>query len=167
MCITSYRPLLFVLGFGLLAAGCMPLGFPTRSSDSRYPDSRRAPSRTEAAVYARVSNDADRYVRGLDRALRLDRRQERRLHDLLTDRAYDRVRRTHARDRNRAYPFPRRAGDRYNRSWWRSTDRQIERVLDRRQKRVHRDLVRGRDDRGHGNRGRGNRGRGHLPGRGD
>ena len=160
MRIPTYRPLLFVLGFGLLAAGCMPLGISTRSSDSRYPDSRRAPSRTEAAVYTRVANDAGRYVRDLDRALRLDRRQERRLHDLLTDRAYDRVRRTHARDRNRAYPFPRRAGDRFNRSWWRSTDRQVERVLDRRQQRIYRDLV--RDDRG-----RGHRGRGHLPGRGN
>ncbi|MDX1530794.1 MAG: hypothetical protein R3362_04645, partial [Rhodothermales bacterium] len=57
------------------------------------------------------------------------------------------------------------------RRWWSRTDREIERVLDRRQRRVYRDLVhdryerRGRyDHRGRdGHRGR--RPRGHGPGR--
>ena len=176
--------LLVFVAAGALAAGCTPTGA-TRYPDSRYPDSRRPDARypdrypdsrrypdarrTSPAVYARVTSDADRYVRSLDRRLRLDRRQERLIRDLLADRAYDRVARRSRRDAERYYPFPRRAEDRRNRDWWRSTDRKIERVLDRRQRRIYRDMLQDRERahraRGHKNqKGRGHqnkRGRGH------
>ena len=166
-----------ILSLFLLAAlvgGCTTFGYPsrypdTRYPDSRYPDTRRAPDarRAAAAVHARTARDAERYVEALDRRLRLNRRQERRIHRLLTDRAFDRVARHRGRDAARAYPFPRRVEDRHNRSWWRSTDRQVERHLNGHQRRAYRDYVRAYE-RGqrHDNR-RGNRSRGHLPGRGD
>lgn len=147
----------------LLLGGCMTFGHQSRYPDSRYPDSRRAPDvrRTSTAVHTRITRDAERYVQTMDRRLRLDRNQERRIRALLTDRAYERVARRNGRDQARYYPFPRRTDDRHNRSWWKSTDRQIERVLNNQQQRAHRDFVRsyerGRQDR--------NRGRGHLPGR--
>lgn len=159
---------LFLLA--LLVAGCSTFGYPTRYPDSRYPDPRRAPDtrRAGAAVHVRVAQDADRYVQVLDRRVRMNQNQERRIHRLLTERAFERVARRSSRDQARYYPFPRRTDDRHNRSWWKSTDRQIERVLDRRQRRVHRDLVRSFERGGYrdrdGDRGR-NRGRGHLPGR--
>lgn len=187
----SFRlALLLFVGAGALATGCTPTGaarYPdSRRPDARYPDTRRYPDArrypdtrrapgtrgSRAAVYTRVAGDADRYVRTLDRQLRLDRQQERRIHNLLTDRAYDRVARKSSRDRERYYPFPRRAEDRRNSDWWRSTDRQIERVLNRRQRQAYRDVVRAQDrtrgsvrGQGHGQgKGRGHdkkRGRGH------
>lgn len=146
--------LLLSVGAATLTAGCMPLGttrYPdSRRPDARYPDTRRYPdaqrypdTRTaQRAIYTRAARDADRYVRALDREIGLDRRQERRIRDLLADRAYDRVARKARRDRDRYYPFPRRAADRRNRSWWSNTDRKIERLLDRRQRHAYRDVVR-------------------------
>lgn len=165
MQIALRTPLLFILA--LLLAGCSTFGHQTRYPDSRYPDTRRAPDirRAGTAVHTRTARDAERYVQTLDRRLRLNQAQERRIHALLTERAYDRVARRNGRDQARYYPFPRRADDRHNRSWWKSTDRQIERVLNNQQRRVHRDLVRSYE-RGPQDRNRGhNRGRGHLPGR--
>ena len=168
----TYRPTLSILllvGASLLAAGCVPIGTQTTRNDRRYPDTRRTSTRAERVIYSRVSQDANRYVRSLDRALRLDRRQEQRITQLLTDRAYDRVRRVRSRDRDRAYPFPRRAAERSTQAWWRDADRRIERELDRRQRRVYKDIIREyersarRDDRnrrGHDNGRRRGRGRG-------
>lgn len=157
-------PSLFLVA--LLIGGCSTFGHQARFPDARLPDTRRAPDvrRAGTAVHTRAARDADRYVQVLDRQLRLNRSQERRIHRLLTDRAYDRVARRSARDQARTYPFPRRVEDRHNRSWWRSTDRQIERLLDRRQKRIYRDIVRSFERAPQ--RGRGNN-RGHLPGRGN
>jgi hypothetical protein len=114
----------------------------------------------DRAVRGQIARDADRYVRRLDRALRLDRRQERRIKQILSERTYDRVRRTRARDWERAYPFP-RSERRATRDWWDRTDRKIARVLDRRQRARYRALVYDRyDRRGHRPRGsvRGGRG---------
>ena len=169
--------LLLLVGAGLIASGCLPLGiedprtdrrypdsrYPDRYPDSRYPDSRRT-SRAERVVYSRVSNDADRYVRSIDRALRLDRRQEQRIARLLSDRAFREVRSKRSRDV--AYPFPRRAADRATAKWWRDADRRIERELDRRQRRIYKDMTRQyersarRDDRRRGRHDNGRRRRG-------
>jgi hypothetical protein len=147
----SILSLLLVLGVSLIAAGCVPLGTQTTRNDSRYPDTRRASTRAERVIHSRVSRDANRFVQSLDRVLRLNRRQEDRIARLLTDRAYDRVRRVRrvrSRDQNRAYPFPRRTAERAERStrdWWRDADKRIERELDRRQRRVYRDIIRAQE----------------------
>lgn len=157
------RSSLVVFMLSLLAAGCVPLQ--TAQRHERYP--RRPPPRAERvvvdrAVRGQIARDATHYVRRLDRALRLNRRQERRIKQLLADRAYDRVRRTRARNWERAYPFPRteRSATRAIRDWWKKTDRQILRVLNRRQRTYYRDLVRNRYDH------RRNRPRGHHRGNG-
>lgn len=165
---TALRPrltlsLLLLVGGSLLASGCVPLGTQTRRDDRRYPDPRRT-TRGEAVIYTRISQDANRYVRSLDRTLRLNRRQEQRISQLLADRAYDQVRRTRARER--AYPFPRRAADRATEKWWRSADKRIARELNRQQKRVYKDIARDyersarRDDRRQGRHDNGRRRRG-------
>ena len=160
--------LLLLFGASLVAAGCVPLGVENPRTDRRYPDARypdtRRSTRTERVIYSRASSDANRYVRSIDRRLRLDRRQEERISRLLADRAYDQVRRTNARDR--AYPFPRRAADRATEKWWRDADRRIERELNRQQKRVYKDMTREyersarRDDRNRGRHDNGRRRRG-------
>lgn len=142
----SRRPILFLFALGLVATGCVPIHSTQRSD--RYP--RRPPTRVERvavdrAVRARIARDADRYVRRLDRVLRLNRRQEQRIHRLLAERAYDRVRRTRARNWERAYPFP-RSERRATRDWWAKTDRRIARVLNRRQRARYADLFYDRYD---------------------
>lgn len=150
------RHLVLLLVAAGFAAGCAPLG--ATGYPDRYPDRRRAPEarypvptrppdprtsrRADPRAYVRANRDAARYVRQLDRHLRLDRRQERRIQRFLADRAYERVTRKARRDRERYYPFPRQARDRANESWWKKTDRRIERVLSRQQRRMYRDLVR-------------------------
>ncbi|MEM1044137.1 MAG: hypothetical protein AAGI91_16120 [Bacteroidota bacterium] len=129
------------LVFGLAAAGCVP-GSATVRYDHRGPAARHALPRAEHRARARVSRDARRHVRELDRVLRLDRRQERRIALLLTDRAVDRLRRTSPRNWSRANPFPRRYADRSTWAWWHRTDRRIERELDVRQRRLYREVVR-------------------------
>ncbi len=131
--------LLLTFGFGLLTAGCAPTG-PTVRYDRRVPDARHASHRAPSRVYARVSRDAHRYVRDLDRTLRLDRRQEARIEHLLTDRAIDHLRRS--RSPRYANLFPRRYDDRATRDWWHHADKRIERELNRRQRHAYRDLVR-------------------------
>lgn len=152
------RPVLFLFVFSLLSAGCVPIGTTQRSE--RYP--RRPPARIEHGVVdrafrGRIARDADQYVRRLDRVLRLNRRQERRIHQILSDRAYDRIRRVRARDWERVYPFP-RSERRATRDWWEQTDRRIARVLNRRQRARYADLVIDRYDY------RRNRPRGHQRG---
>lgn len=160
----STLSLLLLVGISLIAAGCVPLGTQTTRNDRRYPDTRGTSTRAERVIYSRVSQDANRYVRSLDRALRLNRQQEDRITRLLADRAYDQVRRS--RDRNRAYPFPRRADDRATEKWWRDADKRIERELNRQQKRVYKDMTRQyersarRDNRDRGRHDNGRRRRG-------
>lgn len=140
------RTAYLLLTFVLLAAGCVPTE--ATRHDRRHPGPHRTSSRAERTMRVRIARDADRYVRELDRHLRLNARQEQRLAHVLADRAYDRVHRTRARDRDRAYPFPRRHNDRYTRDWWHQMDRSIERALSHRQRAVYRDLVRDRYERG-------------------
>ena len=141
------HPLLFLLTLGFVMAGCVPIH--TTQRDDRYP--RRPPARIDNVVVdrafrGRIAHDADRYVRRLDRMLRLNRRQEQRIHRILSERTYERVRRTRARDWERVYPFP-RSERRATRDWWVQTDRRIARVLNRRQRARYADLFYDRYDR--------------------
>lgn len=155
----SRTSFLLLFAFGLLAAGCLPTN--TVRHDRRVPEGRHASHRTDRRANAQLARDARHHVRELDRVLRLDRRQERRIEHLLTDRASDRLRRTRARDWQRANPFPRRFDDRATRDWWHHTDKRIERELDRRQRRVYRDLVRYAEQRARRGRYRDQRGNRH------
>ncbi len=141
---TRSRYLLVLCGFGLLAAGCAPVGTTVRH-DRRAPAHRpsdRPVSHRADRAYGRLEHDARRHVRALDRALHLDRRQERRIERLLAERAADYLRRARPRDWDRANPFPRRYGERATRAWWHGTDRRIERELNPRQRHAYRSLVR-------------------------
>ncbi len=142
---TVRSALLPFLAFGLLAAGCLPTASTVRY-DRRVPTARHAAHRAPSRPDARAAHDARRYVRDLDRTLRLDWRQEDRIERLLTERATEYLRYS----RVPASPFPRRYDDRATRAWWRDTDRRIERELDHRQRRAYRDLVRHRDHRHEG-----------------
>ena len=149
---------LILLGAAVVAlAGCADLGYaqgpygtrrPDRASDrGRYDDYART------AEYRRITSDAADYARRVDASLRIGNGQERRIRDLLVDRTTRLLERTNARDHRAVYPFPRRfSGDsRAARSFWASADRDIERVLGRRDADVYRRYVRagGRyDDRG-------------------
>jgi hypothetical protein len=141
------RPVLLVFVLSLLAAGCIPIQSTQR--DDRYP--RRPPARIDNVVVdrafrGRIAHDAPRYGRRLDRVLRLNRRQEQRIHRILSERAYDRVRHARARDWERVYPFP-RSERRATRDWWIRTDRRIARELNRRQRARYADLFYDRYDR--------------------
>ena len=121
----------------LFVSGCGSLDDIYRQND-RY-GHRTADSRASNEV----RRDVGRYVREVDRAVRLDRRQERQIFELLEDRAYRAATRGRA-DRNRrdAYPFPRSARpSREAERFWRDADRRIERVLDRRQRDRYRDFT--------------------------
>ena len=140
-----------------------------------YPDSRRAPNRgpvygrtgdyRTTAEYRRLRSDADRYASLLDRELHLNGRQENAIEAVLRQRTEDLLRRTNPRDHYRVYPFPR--DERMSgsaKSWWDRTDRDIERVLDRRQRDEYRTIARDLerygtyDSRRYSDRGRDNRG---------
>lgn len=103
-----------------------------------------------------VNRDVQRYVRELDRELRLTDRQAWRIGDILQRRAYKLLEESRTRNTRRIYPFPRRLrSDRYaNRTiayFWRDADQRIERVLQGRQVREYRYLTgrtRYRDGRG-------------------
>lgn len=98
--------------------------------------------------YNRVDQDARGYVRYLDRYLRLNKHQERRINQVLQNRTYDLLDRTRIAEHRAVYPFPRHDGPRAPRitqRWWQQTDNRIESVLNRRQRREYRSLV--NDDR--------------------
>ncbi len=91
--------------------------------------------------YDDLRRDVGDYVRSVDRAVDLDRRQADRIANLLEDRA------ARASTRGRygvdAYPFPRRArASSEVQRFWRDADRRIERVLGRRQRDAYRRFVR-------------------------
>ena len=143
-----------LLSLALLAAGlagCASIDDLYRDVE-RYPRewSRDLPDYRRGGDAVRVRRDVNRYVRDVDRAVRLDRSQERRIADRLEDRAYrylDRRDRRDDRDR-RAYPFPRsQRASREVRDWWRGVDRDVERELSRRQRDDYRRFVRRFDDR--------------------
>lgn len=155
---------LFAGLFAIGLTGCAAYGLDTRPSDriviNRPGAQTPPPARTVSTREARrVQSDARRYANDLRRPLRLDRRQQAAIERILTDRAVQTLDRTRARDREAVYPFPRRAAER-NRTvqrWWRDSDRAIERVLDRDQRRAYQNYVRAQE-RNRGN-DRGNRGR--------
>ena len=108
----------------LALSGCQSLG----SLDQIYREIERIPRTFDprGGGTDRVQRDADAYLRDLDRAVRLDGRQERQVRDILVSRA--------SRVASRDYPFPRgRATSRAADDWWRSTDDRIERLLSDRQ----------------------------------
>lgn len=128
-----------------LAAGCMPYTIEGRHHRARTERVAHRPPARSAALYRRVPADARQHARQLGRALRLDRRQERAVERLLVERTAALLEGTSPRLHALVYPFPRlRAESREARRWWRETDRRIERVLDRRQRRAYRDALRGR-----------------------
>lgn len=142
--------------------------------DARYPDNRRAPDYgrhddyRRTSEYRQVRRDADRYTDFLDRELRLNGRQERAIETLLRRRAEDLLRRTHPRDHRYVYPFPRDGRNRAARSFWDRADRDINRILNRRQRDDYRYIARALDRGGERSyrRDRDRRGRGHDRGRG-
>lgn len=146
------RPLPFLVVGVLFLSGCVAHGAGVIGR-SHTPSSRQ------------IDRDVRAYVQHLDRYLNLDRRQRRSIEARLADRTVHLMRNTKVQHRNRVYPFPReydRYSDRSVRRWWTNADRDIERVLTRRQLGEFRDLRRGRvhprnnRDRSN-NRGRGNR----------
>ncbi len=151
---------LILLGAALVAlAGCADLGsiqdVYNRTGNGRTSDGGygRADDYSRTREYRRISSDAADYARRVDASLRIGSSQERRIRDLLTDRTARLLERTNARDHSRVYPFPRRFSGESGaaRSFWSSADRDIERILGRRDADVYRRYVRagGRyDDRG-------------------
>lgn len=131
-----------------LVAGCATLDDLYREAE-RYPDDVYRDSRYPDRNDNEVRRDVQRYVRDVDRAVRLDSRQERRLEDLLEDRTYRLLERDRY-DRRSVYPLPRsRRPSREVERWWRDADRAIERTLSRRQRDEYRRFVRRYDDRDH------------------
>lgn len=155
---------LILLALAASLTGCVGLEELYRQGE-RLPSERRSGDRgydNRGYDGRGDTRGADRYLNDLDRAVRLDRRQEERVRELL----YDRVYRFEDRSRGGRYesPFPRRARpSREVDRFWRDTDRAIERQLNRGQRRDYerftdryrRDRDR-RDDRGRRNRGRRN-----------
>jgi hypothetical protein len=146
------RPLLLAaLVVGL--TGCAELGVAQDVFGSRYPDRDRYPDRrrsgqyedySRTTEYRRITADAGDYARRVGDALRLDNGQERRIRDLLVDRTARLLQRTSPRDHRAAYPFPRdfRYDTRATRAFWSPADRDIERVLGRRDADAYRRYVR-------------------------
>lgn len=134
-------------------SGCVGLGLDDLYRDIERWDPRTADSRSDR-YGTDVRRDVDDYLRDVDRAVRLDRRQEQEIGRVLEDRAYDFERRS-GRDRYAESPFPRgRSASRDVERWWDDTDRAIERRLERRQRDAYRDFVRRYDDRRYDRSGR-------------
>ena len=133
------RAALLASSIALLAlSGCQSLG----SLDQIYREIERIPRTFDprGGGTDRVQRDADDYLRDVDRAVRLDGRQERQVRDILVTRA--------SRVSSRDYPFPRgRATSRAAADWWRGTDERIERILSDRQLDDHWAFVERYDDR--------------------
>ena len=121
----------------LVLSGCQSLG----SLDQIYREIERIPRAWDrGGGGGRADRDASDYVRDVDRAVRLDGRQERQVRDIVQYRA--------SRVDDRDSPFPRgRSSSRAVETWWRDTDRQIERLLSDRQRDDYRDFVARYDDR--------------------
>lgn len=132
----------------LVVAGCAPTGYGVRVPwpDERVVVERSRPSTSARSVRVvrRVENDAARYARDVRRVAGLTPRQERAVRDVLTDRTLLLLERTDPRDHPFVYPFPRRGAerDRVVARWWRDSDRAVERLLDRRQRRAYQEYVR-------------------------
>lgn len=152
---------LLLLALLMLLSGCYTLDdidnnrrYPDRRTpDARYPDSRYPDSRDgrrSSAYYNRVDRDARSFVQNLDRRLRLNNSDERNIDRLLSQRTYQLLDRTRRADHDRVYPFPRRYNNNRNNAvdnWWRATDSQIERYLDRNQRDEYRRITRRNNDR--------------------
>ncbi len=116
-------------------------GRPGRTSDGGY---GRSDDYSRTREYRRISSDAADYAQRVDASLRIGSGQESRIRDLLTDRTARLLERTNSRDHSRVYPFPRRFSGESGaaRSFWSSADRDIERLLGRRDADVYRRYVR-------------------------
>ena len=136
------RPLLPLAALAglVVLSGCAGLGYygddghhgNDRYGNGRYEDGRydrRYDDRGGSGYYRRVERDARAYADDLDRYLRISNREERAIRELLVYRTYDLLDRTSARRHRDVYPFPR--SHRAQR-WWAQTDREVERLLDRR-----------------------------------
>jgi hypothetical protein len=139
-------PLAFLL-FALAGSGCAATGYGTipRPSDGVIVSRPAPPPPVRSArVYRRAETDAARYARDMRPFVGLTARQERAVREILADRTVALLDRTHPRDHPFVYPFPRRAHerDRLVQRWWRDSDRAVERVLDRQQRRAYQDYVR-------------------------
>ena len=130
-------------------SGCTELGSIGLPTSDRYPDRTsdrgRADDYSRTSEYRRISSDAAAYAQRVDASLRIGSGQERRIRDLLTDRAARLLQQTNPRNHRAVYPFPRRfSGDsRAARAFWSSADRDIERILGGRDAEVYRSYVRG------------------------
>lgn len=144
----------------LALSGCAELGGGAGDIlGSQYPDRDRYPDRrsgryedySRTTEYRRITSDAGDYARRVDDALDIGGDQERRIRDLLVDRTARLLQRTSARDHREVYPFPRRFRNesRATRDFWAQADRDIERILGRRDADAYRRFVRagGRYDR--------------------
>ena len=101
-------PLLLALAtLVLVGIGCSTTYGQGTVYDRRVPDYRRG-DRHQSRYYDRLHHDVREYVQVMDRRLRLDQRQQQRIHRLLDDRAGRLLDRTHPRDHAYVYPFPRR-----------------------------------------------------------
>ncbi|HIG73558.1 MAG TPA: hypothetical protein EYQ24_02970 [Bacteroidetes bacterium] len=148
-----------LFSFGLIAllalSGCSTV------EAQRYPTPRRGGSVYQPTDYRndrydvrrstewrRVQRDIRDYAQYLDRELRLNDRQERRIRDLLEDRTYRLLRNRDARQYRDVYPFPRqfnkRRMNRAEQRFWDDADRRIERILNRQQTREYRAMTDGR-----------------------
>lgn len=139
----SFRALPLLLVAMLVLSGCAVYG-----ADIMH--RRPAPERAAGPSPNRVERDVRAYVRHLDRELKLNRRQERSIERVLLDRTDHLMRTTRAPERNRVYPFPRRYDEYSNRGtmrFWQLADRDVERVLTRRQVADFRRMTDGRDHR--------------------
>lgn len=145
------RPLLLLALVAL--GGCAELGAAQDIYRGRLPDrypgrDRSADSRADdysrTTEYRRITADAADYARRVGDALRLQNQQEDRIRDLLVDRTARLLQRTRARDHRDVYPFPRDFGSstRATRSFWATADRDIERILGRRDADLYRRYVR-------------------------
>ena len=130
------------LAFVLLASGCA-----TYPHGDIFRNPSRVPHRNQ------VERDVNTYVRSVDRAIGLSRRDEREITRLLHDRTYRLLDRTRSGDRRYVYPFPRRSERSMNSaqySFWRDADRAIERRLPRSKARRYAALTDQRVDRRYG-----------------
>jgi hypothetical protein len=143
--------LLLLAGLLVGLGGCTELGYAQDVFGGRYPERGRYPDRTSGRddysrtpEYRRITSDAADYARRVDDALRVGNDQERRIRDLLTDRTARLLQRARARDHREVYPFPRRfrGETRATREFWAQADRDIERILDRRDAQAYRRFVR-------------------------
>lgn len=135
------RLLLLAVLVGL--TGCAEFGYAQDAYRNRFPDrGGRYDDYSRTPEYRRITSDAAQYASRVDRALRIGSGQERRIRDLLVDRTARLLQQTRPRDHRAVYPFPRNTSTRASRDFWDRADRDIERILGRRDADAYRRFVR-------------------------